>query len=98
MMLVGTLTIQIHLHGIGSLKDKRKTIKSLIGRLKSRFNFSIAEVNANDNKSLAVIGLAVVSNEHTFIEKQLDTVLNFINADGRFYTGRIDREIFSSNY
>ena len=33
-----------------------------------------------------------------FIEKQLDTVLNFINADGRFYTGRIDREIFSSNY
>ena len=98
MMLVGTLTIQIHLHGIGSLKDKRKIIKSLIGRLKSRFNFSVAEVDANDSKSLAVIGLAVVSNEHTFIEKQLDTVLNFVNADGRFYTGRIDREIFSSNY
>ena len=97
MMLVGTLTIQIHLHGIGSLKDKRKIVKSLIGRVKSRFNFSISEVDANDSKSLAVIGLAVVSNEHTFIEKQLDTVLNFINGDGRFYTGKVDREIFSSN-
>ena len=97
-MIIGTLTIQMHLHGVGSLKDKRKIVKSLIGRLKSRFNFSVAEVDANDSKSLAIIGLATVSNDHTFIEKNLDTVLNFINGDSRFYTGKIDREIFSSNH
>ncbi len=92
------MTIQIHLHGIGSLKDKRRIVKSLIGRLKSRFNFSVSEVAAHDSKDLGVIGLAVVSNDNVFINKQLDTVINFVNADGRFYVGKIEREIFSSNH
>jgi len=93
-MIVGLLTIQIHLHGIGSLKDKRSIIKSLTGRIKARFNFSIAEVAANDSKSQAVIGLAVVANDTVFINKQLDTVINFVQQDGRFYVGQIEREIF----
>lgn len=93
-MIVGLLTIQIHLHGIGSLKDKRSIIKSLTGRIKARFNFSIAEVAANDSKSQAVIGLAVVANDTVFINKQLDTVINFVRQDGRFYVGQIEREIF----
>ncbi len=97
-MIVGLLTIHIHLHGIGSLNDKRRIVKSLIGRVKSRFNFSVSEVDSHDNKALAVIGLATVSNDNVFINKQLDTVINFIQADGRFYVGQIDREIFSSNH
>ena len=44
-----------------------------------------------------VIGLAVVANEGGFVNKQLDTVINFINGDGRFYVGQIQREIFSQN-
>ena len=83
---------------MGSLKDKRRIVKSLIGRLKSRFNFSVSEVEALDSKDLGVIGLAVVSNDNVFINKQLDTVINFVNADGRFYVGKIDKEIFSSNH
>ena len=93
-MIVGLLTIQIHLHGMGSLKDKRRIVKSLVGRIKARFNFSIAEVAANDSKSQAVIGLAVVANDTPFVDKQLDTVINFVQRDGRFYVGQIEREIF----
>jgi len=93
-MIVGLLTIQIHLHGIGSLKDKRRIVKSLIGRIKARFNFSAAEVAAQDSKAQAVIGLAVVANETQFVNKQLDTLINFVQQDGRFYIGKIEREIF----
>jgi uncharacterized protein YlxP (DUF503 family) len=93
-MIVGLLTIQIHLHGMGSLKDKRRIVKSLVGRIKARFNFSAAEVAANDSKSQAVIGLAVVANDTPFVDKQLDTVINFVQRDGRFYVGKIEREIF----
>ena len=96
-MITGLLTIQIHLHGIGSLKEKRKIVKSLTGRLKSRFNFSIAEVDAQDSKLEAVIGLAVISNDSVFINKQLDTAIDFVRQDGRFYVGKIEREVFSSN-
>ena len=95
-MMAGLLTIHIHLHGIGSLKGKRKIVKSVIERLKSRYNFSVAEIDAQDNKSLAIIGLAAVANDSVFVNKQLDKAIEFIKADGRFYVGRIDREIFSS--
>ena len=94
-MLVGTMTAQIYMHGIASLKEKRSIVKSLIGRLQNRFNVSVSEVDQQDSRSSAVIGIAIVSNESRFIDKQLDTVLNFMRNDGRFYLGQVDREIFS---
>lgn len=94
-MFVGSAKIYIHLHGIGSLKEKRAIVKSVIGRLKSRFNVSAAEVDRHDNKRMAVIGVAVVSNEKTFTQQQLDKVLNFVHNDGRFFVGEIEKEIVS---
>lgn len=94
-MLVGTMTAQIYMQGIGSLKAKRSIVKSLIGRIQSRFNVSVAEVDLQDTHGSAVIGIAVVSNESRFIDQQLDAVLNFMRNDTRFYLGQVDREIFS---
>ncbi|MHC4639020.1 MAG: DUF503 domain-containing protein [Planctomycetota bacterium] len=93
-MTVGVLTIQLNLNGVASLKEKRSIVKSLIGRLKSRFNVSTSEVDRQDNKQLAVIGIAIVSNDGTFVNQQLDTIIDFIRRDGRFYLGPIDRETF----
>lgn len=95
-MIVGVMTSQLHLNGVTSLKEKRRIVKSLIGRLKSRFNISIAEVERQDNKSLAVIGISVVSNDSRFINQQFDKIINFMHNDGRFYLGEVEREIFSS--
>jgi len=94
-MLVGVMTATLHMQGIGSLKEKRHIVKSVIGRLQSRFNVSISEVEHQDNKIVAVLGLAVVSNERPFVEQQLDAILNFMRNDGRFFLGQVDREIFS---
>ena len=93
-MTVGVITIQLHLQGISSLKAKRSIVKSLIGRLKSRFNISIAEVDHQDSKISAVIAVAVVANNGRFVNQQIDTVLGFMERDGRFYIGRIEREMF----
>jgi hypothetical protein len=38
-----------------------------------------------------------VANDTVFINKQLDTVINFVQRDGRFYVGQIERETFSFN-
>jgi uncharacterized protein YlxP (DUF503 family) len=94
-MLVGTMTAQMYMHGIGSLKEKRSIVKSVIGRLKSRYNVSVSEVEHQDNKTIAVIGIAVVGNDSQFIGQQLDAVLKFMRNDTRFYLGQVDREIFS---
>ena len=94
-MIVGVLTANLSLQGITSLKGKRSIIKSLIGRLKSRFNISISEVGRQDNKAIAVIGISIVSNDTHFIDQQFDAIINFMRNDGRFYLGQIERETFS---
>ena len=94
-MLIGVLEIQLVLHGVTSLKQKRSIVKSVIGRLQSRFNVSVSEVDLQDAKTAALIGIAVVSNDARFLDQQLDTVLDFMRNDGRFYLGPVKREVFS---
>jgi hypothetical protein len=94
-MIVGVLTAHLSMQGVTSLKGKRSIVKSLIGRLKSRFNISISEVDHQDNKTSAVIGISIVSNDTHFIDQQFDAIINFMRNDGRFYLGQIERETFS---
>ena len=94
-MIVGVLTTHLSMQGITSLKGKRSIVKSLIGRLKSRFNISISEVDHQDSKTSAVIGISIVSNDTHFIDQQFDAIINFMRNDGRFYLSQIQRETFS---
>lgn len=95
-MIVGVLKAQLHLQGITSLKEKRSIVKSLLGRLKSRFNISISEVDHQDEKASAVVGIALISNDTRFINQQFDSIIDFMRRDGRFYLGTIERETFGS--
>ncbi len=94
-MIVGVLTAHLSMQGVTSLKGKRSIVKSVIGRLKSRFNISISEVDHQDSKTSAVIGISIVSNDSHFIDQQFDAIINFMRNDGRFYLGQIEREKFS---
>ena len=93
-MIVGVMTAQLSMQGITSLKGKRSIVKSVIGRLKSRFNISISEVDHQDSKASAVIGIAIVTNDSQFIDKQFDAIITFMRNDGRFYLGQVERETF----
>jgi uncharacterized protein YlxP (DUF503 family) len=93
-MIIGVMTANMHLQGIGSLKQKRSIVKSVIGRLKSRFNVSVSEIDHNDSKQIATLGISIVGNDKPFIESQLESVAHFMRNDGRFYLGPVEREIF----
>ena len=95
-MIVGVMTAQLRMQGITSLKEKRSIVKSLNGRLKSRFNISVAEVDHQDERTRAVIAISLVSNDTRFVNQQFDKILNFMQRDGRFYLGQIERETFNS--
>ncbi len=94
-MIVGVLTAHLSMQGVTSLKGKRSIVKSVIGRLKSRFNISISEVDHQDSKTRAIIGRSIVSNDTHFRDQQFDAIINFMRNDGRFYLGQIQRETFS---
>ena len=93
-MVIGVMSANLAMPGIGSLKEKRSIVKGVIGRLQSRFNVSVSEVDHQDSKQIAVLGIAVVSNDGRFVEEQLDTILNFMRNDGRFFVSHVDRETF----
>jgi len=93
-MIVGILKAQLNLNGITSLKDKRSIVKSLTSRLRNRFNVSVAEVAHNDNKHTAIVAAAIVANDSQFIDSQLEKIVSFMQRDGRFYLGPMEREIF----
>lgn len=57
-----------------SLKDKRSQIKSLKDRLSSRFNASIAEIDALDSWQQAVIGICIISNDRSYLDKQYSLI------------------------
>lgn len=92
-MTVGVLTAHLCMQGVTSLKEKRSIVKGLVGRLKSRFNISISEVDHQDAKTSAVIAIAMVSNNSRFIDQQFEAILRFMRNDGRFYLGQVEREI-----
>ncbi|MGO1468638.1 MAG: DUF503 domain-containing protein [Tissierella sp.] len=82
-MITGICIIKIRIFASNSLKEKRQVIKSLTGRLKSRFNISIAEVGLNDSWQIAEIGLSLVTNDSNHAREVISKVINFIDGDSR---------------
>lgn len=71
-MVVGVLRLTLFIHGAASLKDKRQVLRKVVDRLRSRFNVSVAEVGDNDVWQRAVVGVAAVANDHSFVNEVLD--------------------------
>ncbi|MCG3181819.1 MAG: hypothetical protein BIFFINMI_04242 [Phycisphaerae bacterium] len=82
-MIIGVLQAQLLIRESMSLKDKRRVVKSLKERLAHRFNISIAEVGANESLQQAIIGVAMVSNDHQYVQGVLNQVVNFMKGDVR---------------
>lgn len=82
-MVIGVCKIVLHIDEVFSLKEKRHVIKSIIEKLRSRFNASIAEVGANDKWQNAVIGISCVSNEAGHADSMMANIVNFVENDGR---------------
>lgn len=77
-MIVGLLTLDLHIFESHSLKEKRFVIKSLIDRIKNKFNVSVAEVDANDLWQRSIIGIAFVSNETVMVHKVFEQIKNLV--------------------
>lgn len=82
-MVIGVCRVVLSIDEAFSLKEKRHIVKSIIERLKSRYNASIAEVDLNDKWKNAVIGIACVSNEAGHADSMMSNIVNFIENDGR---------------
>ena len=60
-MVIGSLTARLLVRESRTLKDKRQVVRSIKDRLRNSFNVSVAEVEEQDHRQLAVLGFAMVS-------------------------------------
>jgi len=79
-MIVGTLRVRLLLREARTLKDKRQVVQSIKDRLRGSFNVSVAEVEEQDNRQLAVLGFAMVANEAHPIKQALGEIVNALRA------------------
>ena len=79
---VGVGTVSLRLPENMDLKGKRMVLRSIIGRVKSRFSVSIAEVGNNDSWQLAAIGFCYISNNKRHTNEVLSKVFAFIEGGG----------------
>ncbi len=77
-MNTGVGIIKLHIPESQSLKDKRQVLKSVVAKLKNRFNISIAEVDDNDLWQVAMLGISCVSNNDKVVDETFTKIINFI--------------------
>ena len=79
-MVVGTMKIEFFLHDSHSLKGKRKIVKSMVGKVKHKFNVAIAETGFNDKWQRIELGISTVGNDRRHIDSSLNNVLSFLET------------------
>ncbi len=94
-MNIGAMIVRLRLPENHSLKGKRRVLKSLIQRLKNKFNLSVAETGFQDNWQQAVLAFSVISSDSALVNRTLDKILDFIESTGIVVVGDSSLEIMT---
>jgi len=78
-MLVGLERFDLRLPGCGSLKEKRRVLKTLTAGIRSKFNVSVAEVDHHELWQRTAIAVAVVSGESYQAKRVLHEVEKLVD-------------------
>ena len=89
---VGILTVELHFPENGSLKGKRRFVKSASAHLRERFGASVAEVDHHDLWQRATLAVACVTREHSELNGLLDACVRYLGSQ-EFELLRADREV-----
>jgi uncharacterized protein YlxP (DUF503 family) len=91
---VGILSAELHFPEAGSLKGKRKYVKSTKAQLQQRFGASVAEVDHLELWQRSRLTLSCVARDHRELRELLDGAERYL-AGQEFELGRVEREIVS---
>lgn len=68
------LATEFHISHAASLKDKRRVVKSIKDRIRTRFNVSLAEIGGLDEWQRAVLGMVIIGNDKRHVEQSMAAV------------------------
>ncbi len=73
-MVVGLLTLEIHLPYAHSLKDKRQVLRKLKDHLRAHYNVAVAEVDHQETWQRATVGVVSVNQDKVYLAQLLEKV------------------------
>ncbi|MFC1884834.1 DUF503 domain-containing protein [Thermodesulfobacteriota bacterium] len=74
------MKIEFRLVDNRSLKGKRKVVRSMVDKVKARFNVSIAEIGSNDKWQKIELGISTVANDRRHVDSSLNHVHGFLES------------------
>ena len=89
---VGILSVELHFPEAGSLKGKRKFVKSAKAQLQNRFGVSVAEVDYHELWQRARITAACVARDYSGVEGLLDDAERYLHGQ-EFECVRVERRV-----
>ncbi|EOU1470586.1 DUF503 domain-containing protein [Clostridium perfringens] len=95
-MRVLNLKITLRASWVHSLKEKRMVVKSIVQRLKNKFNISVGEVHEQDIHQIIVIGISAVCGDQKQVDSTLENLIDFVeeNTDAEIINIESDNYIF----
>jgi uncharacterized protein len=89
---VGILCVELHFPEAGSLKGKRKHVKSAKAQLQNRFGASVAEVDHHELWQRTRLTVACVARQHHEAETLLEEAVRYLNGQ-EYELVRVEREV-----
>jgi uncharacterized protein YlxP (DUF503 family) len=89
---VGILTVELHFPEAGSLKGKRKFVKSAKAQLQNRFGAAVAEVDHHELWQRSRLTMACVTRDHNEASQLLEEAVRYLNGQ-EYELVRIEREV-----
>jgi uncharacterized protein len=89
---VGILTVELHFPEAGSLKGKRRFVKSAKAQLQNRFGAAVAEVDHHNLWQRSRLTMACTAREHREVELLLDDAERYLNGQ-EWTVVQVDREV-----
>jgi|SRR5437588_5435480 len=91
---VGILTVELHFPEAGSLKGKRKHVKSAKAQLQNRFGVSVAEVDHHELWQRARLTMSCVTRDYRDAERLLDEAERYLSGQ-EFELVRAERDVLT---
>lgn len=87
-MTIAVLQVRFRLPA-DTLKEKRSIVKSVVERVKQKYNAAVAEIEDLDSPGYATLGVACISNDARHADEQAQKIAAAIEA------WRLDAELLS---
>jgi len=82
-MIVGVCRVNLFFPAARSLKDKRRVLKGILDRIRTRINVSAAEIGAQEIWRRGEIAVAAVGNDRATIHSLLMSAIKVAESEPR---------------